>query len=240
MRIGLVRCLVAALAVFAGPAVAQTAEPSVASYLCTFAGKCGDAEEAVVTREAPATKGFRIARARTQPATASQSAPASASAPLRTPPVRTAAVTRTSQATIASAASAAGGRPRQAYSPAARAIPQAGATRPRADLMIAFDLGSDRMTAAGVAKARVFAQSLLLPELSAKRFLIEGHTDSLGSADSNRDLSRRRADAVADFLAAQGVGRNRLEVRGLGSDAPLSGHRASDPMNRRVEAELIS
>lgn len=225
MRIGLARCSLTALAAMAGPAAAQTAEPSVASYLCTFAGKCGAAEEAEVTREAPATKGFRIARSRTQ------AAPASA-------PVRETGAVRAARPATASVAGGGTTRARQAYAP--RPMPPAGAARPRADLMIAFDLGSDRMTAAGVAKARVFAQSLLLPELSAKRFLIEGHTDSLGSADSNRDLSRRRANAVADFLAAQGVGRNRLEVRGFGSDAPLSGHRASEPINRRVEAELIS
>lgn len=232
MRIGLVRCSCIALAVIAGPAAAQTAEPSVASYLCTFAGKCGDAEEAVVTREAPATKGFRIARAH------SQSTPASASVSV---PSRDAAAPRAVRPVMASVAPAGAARPRrQSYPSVARSVSAAGAGRPRADLMISFDLGSDRMTAAGVAKARVFAQSLLLPELTGKRFLIEGHTDSLGNAASNRDLSRRRADAVADFLAAQGVGRDRLEVRGFGSDAPLGGHRASDPVNRRVEAELIS
>jgi outer membrane protein OmpA-like peptidoglycan-associated protein len=225
MRIGLVRCSVAALAAIAGSAAAQTAEPSVAAYLCTFAGKCGDAEEAVVTREAPATKGFRIARARPQTEISATTAGAVRSAP------RAMAAARTPRSIAARPAS---------YAPAARTTPAAGAARPRADLMISFDLGSDRMTPAGAAKARVFAKSLLLPELTAKRFLIEGHTDSLGSAESNRELSRRRADAVADFLAAQGVGRDRLEVRGFGSDAPLSGHRASDPINRRVEAELIS
>ncbi|WP_375286783.1 OmpA family protein [Sphingomonas sp.] len=220
------RCSVAALAAIAGSAAAQTAEPSVAAYLCTFAGKCGDAEEAVVTREAPATKGFRIARARPQTEiSATTSAGAVRSAP------RAMAAARTPRSIAARPAS---------YAPTARITPAAGAARPRADLMISFDLGSDRMTPAGTAKARVFAKSLLLPELTAKRFLIEGHTDSLGSAESNRELSRRRADAVADFLVVQGVGRDRLEVRGLGSDAPLSGHRASDPINRRVEAELIS
>jgi outer membrane protein OmpA-like peptidoglycan-associated protein len=225
MRMGLGRYVAASIVAIAMPVSAQTAaEPSVASYLCTFAGKCGDAEEAAVTREAPATKGFRIARTRPQASAMADPAPA-----------------RVVRPAMAAAPVPAAARPRpRPYTPAARPVPAAGTQRPRADLMITFDLGSDRMTAAGVAKARVFAQSLLLPELRAMRFLIEGHTDSLGNADSNRDLSRRRANAVADFLAAQGVGRDRLEVKGFGADAPLGGHRASDPLNRRVEAALIS
>ena len=213
-----------ATASVAVPAVAQTAEPSVDSYLCTFAGKCGGAETAEVTRDAPATKGFRIARA-----AGPQPAVAPAPVPARQPAYR--------QPRASAPAYAA---PRPAAYAAARAEPTPGARRPRADLMIAFELGSDRMTSAGVAKAQIFAKSLVRPELSRMRFMIEGHTDSSGQASANRDLSQRRAAAVANFLVAQGVGRERLEVKGFGSDEPLGGHRASDPANRRVEAQLIS
>jgi len=105
--------------------------------------------------------------------------------------------------------------------------------------MIGFKLNSSQITADGQAKARVFAKSLLMPELSGKRFLIEGHTDSLGGLSANMDLSRRRAQAVADFLSQQGVERSRIEVRGFGPSMPLSGRSASDTRNRRVEAKLI-
>lgn len=215
-----------ATASVAVPAVAQTAEPSVDSYLCTFAGKCGGAETTEVTRDAPATKGFRIARA--------SGAPAAAAAPSSPVPARQPAYRQPRASTPAYAA------PRPAAFAAARPAPTPGAGRPRADLMIAFELGSDRMTSAGVAKALIFAKSLVRPELSKMRFMIEGHTDSSGQAGANRDLSQRRAAAVANYLVAQGVGRDRLEVKGFGSDEPLSGHRAADPANRRVEAQLIS
>lgn len=140
---------------------------------------------------------------------------------------------------------------RVARSPAARARaeprrtaavpPRAAPGSPRrSDLRIGFALGSDRMTPDGISKARVFATALARPELSGKRFRIGGHTDSSGNPATNRMLSQRRAEAVATFLADQGVQRDRLEVRGFGSDAPLAGRRASDPANRRVEAELIS
>lgn len=203
------------------PVSAQAPEPSVAEYLCTFAGKCGDADEAAVTRDAPATKGFRVARA----STAQQSAP---------PPAGPTKVIGTGRPNTAT--------PRPTRYTATRPAPTPGAARgkPRADLMITFQLGSAAMTGDGIAKARIFASALRMPEMSGKRFMIEGHTDSLGAADANRLLSQRRAATVADFLASQGIGRDRIEVKGFGADQPLTGHRANDPLNRRVEAELIS
>jgi outer membrane protein OmpA-like peptidoglycan-associated protein len=106
--------------------------------------------------------------------------------------------------------------------------------------MIGFELNSARISRQGIASARVFAQSLMMRELSGKRFLIEGHTDLRGTRALNMDLSERRARAVTDFLVAQGVDRARLTTRGVGPDVPLPGRTASDPTNRRVEAELIS
>lgn len=202
------------------PAAAQESEPSVANYLCQFAGKCGDAAAAAepeMTKEAPLTKGFRLARATTpaKPA-AAETAPTRSVASLRPG----AGATRA---------------PATNYR-APRAAPVAGT---RADLRISFQLGSDQMTDVGVSKARIFAQAAALPELTGKRFLIEGHTDSLGNYASNVDLSRRRAQAVADYLVAQGVDRSRLEVKGTGPDAPLAGRTKTDPANRRVEAQLL-
>lgn len=110
------------------------------------------------------------------------------------------------------------------------------ATQRRGDLRIGFALGSAEMTPVGVAAARNFAQAIQLSELSGARFAIEGHTDSLGTPAGNRDLSRRRAQAVADYLVGQGVARDRLEVQGFGAAQPMAGTRAANPSNRRVEA----
>ena len=210
------------LAFGAAPAAAQKqAEPSVESYLCTFAGKCGGAPAAELpTRPAPATKGFRIARP-------------GAAAPTARPAARNAAATRVARPSRYTA------RSRTARAPVAYGAGRV-ADAPRADLMIGFELNSAQITTDGRAKARVFAQSLLMPELRAKRFLIEGHTDARGGVPLNMELSRRRAQAVADFLAAQGVEQSRIEVRGFGPSMPIPGHSASDPRNRRVEAKLIS
>jgi outer membrane protein OmpA-like peptidoglycan-associated protein len=107
------------------------------------------------------------------------------------------------------------------------------------DLRVSFLLGSAQLTSQAQEEAKVFAQALKLPELASKRFRIEGHTDSSGRRAMNLDLSKRRAQAVADYLAGLGVQSDRLEVRGYGPDRPLPGHSPSSPENRRVEAELL-
>lgn len=218
MRASIHFALASAIAlVAAAPATAQDSD--VSEYLCKFAGECGGAtSEPAVEKEAPATKGFRLARAATAAPAADATRSAATARPLGgarpvTTPTRSAAAVR-----------------------APRPAPSAGA---RADLRISFQSGSDQMTDAGVQKAQIFAKSLQFPALSAKRFLIEGHTDSVGAYDSNVDLSRRRAQAVADYLVSQGVDRSRLEVKGFGPDQPIPGRSKADGVNRRVEAQLL-
>lgn len=110
----------------------------------------------------------------------------------------------------------------------------------RVNLRLSFETGSATLTVAARAQAQVFAQSLQRPQLTSMRFLIEGHTDSIGSRQSNIALSQRRAQSVAEFLLNAGVGRERLTVRGYGPDRPIPGTRASDGRNRRVEAVRVN
>ncbi|SEK28449.1 OmpA family protein [Halomonas daqiaonensis] len=69
------------------------------------------------------------------------------------------------------------------------------------------------------------------------RVRIEGHTDSRGSEAYNQDLSQRRADSVADFLARQGVDMERMRTIGYGESQPVATNdtEAGRAMNRRVE-----
>ncbi|WEJ74724.1 OmpA family protein [Pseudomonas sp. PSE14] len=55
-----------------------------------------------------------------------------------------------------------------------------------------------------------------------QRISITGHTDRLGSPAYNLDLSRRRAEAVRDYLAAAGVPAALMQVRGVGAAEPLA------------------
>lgn len=64
-----------------------------------------------------------------------------------------------------------------------------------------------------------------------------GHTDSVGSDSYNLQLSQRRANNVADFLASRGVVPQRLRTEGRGERQPRASN--ADPqgreLNRRVE-----
>ncbi len=131
--------------------------------------------------------------------------------------------------------------PKQTQIAARPARPRPATAQPgRVNLRLAFPAGSSNLSSAAQAEVRAFAQALQRPQLSTMRFRIEGHTDSAGSRATNVNLSQRRAQAVADYLMSQGVAQGRLEVRGYGFDRPLPGRRASDRMNRRVEAVRIS
>lgn len=86
----------------------------------------------------------------------------------------------------------------------------------------------------------------LIKASSAGTVAIEGHTDSKGSASYNKDLSLRRAQAVAQWLTSHGVDKARLTVKGLGDTQPIQSNRlangADNPQgraqNRRVEFVL--
>ena len=76
-----------------------------------------------------------------------------------------------------------------------------------------------------------------LGERRGLRVEIGGHTDATGSEESNFALSRRRAEAVRDFLASEGVDRARLVAIGYGASRPVADNETPEgrAQNRRVE-----
>lgn len=87
--------------------------------------------------------------------------------------------------------------------------------------------------------SRQVLDALASVALRCDRFSIEvaGHTDNQGSRELNMELSRARADAVAAYLAGQGVARTRLTARGYGPDRPRASNatEAGQAANRRIE-----
>ncbi len=78
---------------------------------------------------------------------------------------------------------------------------------------------------------------LLQTDTGLKLYVV-GHTDSVGGFDYNMDLSRRRAQAVAQELTNRyGVDRSRLKSAGVGFLAPIASNENEDgrALNRRVE-----
>lgn len=105
------------------------------------------------------------------------------------------------------------------------------------DLRINFNYNSADLTPAARTNLDEFARALSEPALAGTQFVVEGHTDGMGSDAFNRDLSMRRARSVVGFLEARGVPANRLEAKGFGKQKPLVPDARSSE-NRRVEAHL--
>lgn len=133
-------------------------------------------------------------------------------------------------------------RPGSAYTPAR---PTAGAgTRSTArmtvarpgtlDMSMSFLLGSAELTPSARSQADVFAK-VLKDTPGTARFMIEGHTDTVGTPEQNDKLSRARAESVVTYLVNKGVPATRLQAVGYGFKRPRQGLSASDPSNRRVE-----
>ena len=70
--------------------------------------------------------------------------------------------------------------------------------------------------------------------------LVLGHADSSGKDDANRKLSQERAGAVAAIFRLSGLQRDRLYLKGLGSDMPRAANDSQQgrALNRRVEMVL--
>ena len=102
-----------------------------------------------------------------------------------------------------------------------------------------FPVGSATLSADGQRQVRKLASAFATqpdqPHDSA--ILVVGHTDASGSAQSNQQLSERRARAVASILAEQGIARERMYFQGAGASRPIADN--SDSLqrgkNRRVE-----
>ena len=66
---------------------------------------------------------------------------------------------------------------------------------------------------------------------------IEGHTDNIGDAISNKKHSNDRSNAVMDALIAKGIDKTRMSFVGWGQEKPVADNKSEDgrARNRRVE-----
>lgn len=71
--------------------------------------------------------------------------------------------------------------------------------------------------------------------------LVEGHTDSVGTAEYNMQLSQKRAEAVRDALLARGVDAERITTKGYGKSSPVASNNTAEgrQLNRRVEIVVV-
>lgn len=76
-----------------------------------------------------------------------------------------------------------------------------------------------------------------LKENSGIRILLEGHTDNLGNAQLNKELSLNRASAIRQLLVDQGIAFERIRIAGWGGSKPIADNQTEEgrTKNRRVE-----
>jgi outer membrane protein OmpA-like peptidoglycan-associated protein len=77
----------------------------------------------------------------------------------------------------------------------------------------------------------------LMEQSSTMIIEIIGHTSDEGDRNSNIELSLNRAKACKEYLVKKGIKSNRIQVRGMGPDSPIS--KTDKSQNRRVEMQII-
>jgi OOP family OmpA-OmpF porin len=78
----------------------------------------------------------------------------------------------------------------------------------------------------------------MIAAVDVSMVVVEGHTDSVGTADKNMELSQKRAESVKNyFVAEKTLPESKLEARGYGYEHPLTTNKTKDgrAMNRRVD-----
>jgi len=110
-----------------------------------------------------------------------------------------------------------------------------------AEATVQFEYDQDKLTR----EAKEVLDKFAAKKGSLKRFIVavQGFTDTVGSTEYNNALSKRRADAVANYLATQhNTARYRIYAEGLGSQKPADEGKTqvARSKNRRVEAKILS
>jgi outer membrane protein OmpA-like peptidoglycan-associated protein len=108
------------------------------------------------------------------------------------------------------------------------------------DSGLLFDFDSDAVRSDAAQNLRELARSL--NKYGDSNLLIVGHTDSKGDDSYNQNLSLRRANSAASFLANEGVPRTRVSTSGRGESEPVATNDtdAGRQQNRRVEVAIYA
>jgi outer membrane protein OmpA-like peptidoglycan-associated protein len=88
-----------------------------------------------------------------------------------------------------------------------------------------------------IAQEKLSEVAKALKDQGFKSLLVEGHTDSQGSADKNMTLSQERAESVRSYLISQGIPSDQIRAQGIGSSRPVADNNTAEGRanNRRVE-----
>lgn len=92
------------------------------------------------------------------------------------------------------------------------------------------------------AKANLEKLAVILNKYADTKIVIEGHTDSDGTEEHNLELSRQRAQSVANFVSSLQVDPTRFTIMGYGESQPVGDNTtvAGKQANRRVELAIFA
>jgi outer membrane protein OmpA-like peptidoglycan-associated protein len=81
----------------------------------------------------------------------------------------------------------------------------------------------------------------LLQDMPTLKIEISGHTDNVGTATYNQQLSENRAKAVVNYLKKKGIAADRLQFKGYGFTQPIATNDTPEgrQMNRRTEFKVL-
>jgi outer membrane protein OmpA-like peptidoglycan-associated protein len=104
---------------------------------------------------------------------------------------------------------------------------------------LGFELGKDIILAGSFASLDELAG--VLTKKSTWKLQISGHTDNVGDDDSNLILSKKRAEAVKDYLISKGITTERFITEYFGETKPIADNATPEgrAKNRRVEMKLV-
>lgn len=102
--------------------------------------------------------------------------------------------------------------------------------------------GFDKSELNANSKTNIAKLGRILNEYPDTRLTIQGHTDSKGNENYNQQLSSKRANAVRDYLVANGVKAGRLSTASYGESAPVATNETEEgrAQNRRVEVVIVA
>lgn len=88
-----------------------------------------------------------------------------------------------------------------------------------------------------IAQSKLDEVAKALKDQGFKAILVEGHTDSRGSAQKNEALSFQRADSVRSYLVSRGIESGKIKAAGVGPSRPVASNGTAEGRanNRRVE-----
>ena len=113
-------------------------------------------------------------------------------------------------------------------------------------IKITFDSGIlfaiDKSDLQAEAQENLANLSVILHKYEDTDILIEGHTDATGTEDYNLELSRRRAQSVANKLSVDLISATRFTIMGYGEIQPIADNTTPEGRqeNRRVEIAIMA